>query len=280
MNGRITLPKVKGGVPIRYHRKLPGEFKTATISYHHGIWEVSIPVKVTTIPAKKTLKSIGGFDVNSSHTLVSSSGWYVSNPRSLKNNEVKLKQIQRKLSRQNQGSTRWKKTKQRLQQIHFKIRQQRLDFGHQVSSSIAKNFDLVVFEDLNVKAMQQWNGRMTGDNIMSEISSLTAYKVAREGGLFHKINRFAPSTKICSSCNHKQDMGLNDRVFDCGGCGLFLCRDWNSGINIANTGIKELELAGTVSRVLPPKVQQKLAVKAKASLQIELAMGSVSREAA
>jgi len=166
-----------------------------------------------------------------------------------------------------------------LQKIHYRIRCQRLDFWHQASNTIAKCFDLVVFEDLNVKAMQQWNGRMTGDNIMSEIVSLTDYKVKREGGLFHRINRFAPSTTICSQCGHKQAMALKDRVFNCSNCSHILCRDWNSGINIAKIGIKELEQVGTVCRALP-KVQKKIPIKTKVSTSVELGMGSVQREVA
>jgi len=97
--GTIKLPKV-GEVPIRYHRQLPSELKTATVSYHHGIWEVSIPVSVAIKEPKRNLVSVGGFDINSKNTLVSSNGWYVKNPKSLKNSEDRLKQIQRKLSRQ------------------------------------------------------------------------------------------------------------------------------------------------------------------------------------
>ena len=160
-NGCISLPKV-GPVPIKYHRKLPGKLKTATIRFHHGMWEVSIPVAVQTRQAKTLLTSPVGLDINSKHTLVSSNGWYVPNPQSLKKHEPKLKQLQRQLSRRKKGSNRWKNTRQRIQKLHYKIRRQRLDFGHQVTSTIAKCFDLVVFEDLNVKAMQRYPKRFAG----------------------------------------------------------------------------------------------------------------------
>lgn len=277
-NGRITLPKV-GPVPIKYHRKLPGKLKTATVNYHHGIWEVSIPVEVKARKPKTTLTSTVGLDINSQHTLVSSNGWYVSNPQSLKKHETKLKQLQRQLSRRRKGSNRWKNTKQRIQKLHHKIRAQRLDFGHQVSSTIAKCFDLVVFEDLNVKAMQQWNGRMVGDNLMAEIVSLSRYKVRRQGGLVHQINRFAPTTKLCSQCRHEQSIALNERVFVCEFCSHTRCRDWNSAINIKQTGIKELEQAGTACRALP-SAQQKASVKTKVPALAGLDVGFVQRDVA
>ena len=277
-NGTISLPKV-GNVPIRLHRKLPSNFKTVSVSYHHGIWEASIVVKVKKSPIKEELNNVAGFDINSAHTLVSSNGWYVTNPKLLKKSEVKLKRIQVKLSRQKKGSNRWNKTKLRLQKIHYDIRNQRLNFGHQVSSTIAKCFDLAVFEDLNVKAMQQWNGRMTGDNIMGEIVNLTRYKMDRTGGMTHKINRFTASTKVCNNCGHTQIMTLEDRVFDCKSCGTILCRDWNSGKNIKSIGIKELVQAGTVCWALPVS-QVKSSVKTKVRTLVRLDLESAKREAA
>ena len=277
-NGCISLPKV-GPVPIKYHRKLPGKLKTGTIRYHHGIWEVSIPVEVQVRKPKVLLSAPVGLDINSQHTLVSSNGWYVPNPQSLKKHESKLKQLQRQLSRRKKGSNRWKNTKQRIQKLHGKIRRQRLDFGHQVSNTIAKCFDLVVFEDLNVKAMQHWNGRMVGDNLMAEIVSLTRYKVQRQGGLVHQINRFAPSTKLCNKCQHEQTMALGERVFVCEKCDHTRCRDWNSAMNIENTGIKELEQAGLACWD-SPTVQQKASVKTKVPALVRLDVGSVQRDAA
>lgn len=277
-NSTISLPKI-GRVPIRFHRKLPSQFKTATISYHHGMWEVSLVVEVKKAETKEALVNISGFDINSVHTLVSSDGWYVNNPKSLKKNETKLKALQRKLSRQQKGSVRWKNTKHRLQTIHYNIRSQRLDFGHQVSSTIAKCFDLAVFENLNVKAMQQWNGRMVGDNIISEIVSLTGYKMALSGGLAYNINRFAPSTKICNVCHHSQNMELSTRVFQCQRCSHILCRDWNSAKNIKEIGIKELTQAGTVCWALPTS-QVKSSSKTKVRALLRLDVGSAKRDAA
>jgi len=276
--GTISIPKV-GKVPIRYHRKLPSSIKTVTVSYHHGYWEASIPVDVEAKPSKERLESPVGFDINSKHTLVSSNGWYVKNPKYLKQTQEKLKQVQRQLSRRKKGSRRWHNSKQRLLSIHDKIRRQRLDFGHQVSGTIAKSFDLVAFEDLNIKAMQQWNGHMTQDNLMSEITNLTQYKVMREGGLFHKINRFTASTKPCSQCGTLHELSLNDREFECSVCDHKQCRDWNSAINIEQIGINELSQAGTVCRALPT-VQHKRSDKTKVRSLLRLDLGSVQSSAA
>lgn len=120
---------------------------------------------------------------------------------------------------------------------------------------------------------------MVGDNLMAEIVSLSRYKVQRQGGLVHQIDRFAPSSKLCSQCKHEQPMALDERVFVCDKCAHTRCRDWNSAINIVQTGIKELEQAGLACRALPT-AQQKASVKTKVLAIARLDVGSVQRDAA
>ena len=208
--GKVRLPKI-GWVPLRYHRTLPSAIKTATVRYVAGHWEISFPMNVPVAAPKKLLKETAGFDINSQHTLVRSSGWYVSNPEYLKKVRIKLTQLQQKLSRQVKGSRGWQKTKGHIQRLFYKIRCQRSDFAHQVSNTIAKCYDLVIFEDLNVKAMQQWNGHMVGDNLMAEIVELTRYKMKSSGGLLHQINRFTPSSGICHQCKTRRPISLKER---------------------------------------------------------------------
>ena len=275
--GKVLLPKI-GWVPIRYHRKLPSSIKTATVQYVSGHWEISIPVKLAMAPRKTHLVNQAGFDINSQHTLVSSSGWYVTNPKYFSNTKIKLSRLQQKFSRQVKGSLGWQKTKKRIQKLHYKIRSQRLDFGHQVSNTIAKCYDLAIFEDLNVKAMQQWNGHMVGDNLMAEIVDLTRYKMKMSGGLLHQINRFTPSSSICLQCKTRRSISLKERVFHCHSCGHTQCRDWHSAENIKAEGLKELELAGTASWGTP-KAYMKSTVKTKVQAPIWLVVGSVQRDA-
>ena len=135
------------------------------------------------------LSSLVGYDINSQHTVVGSNGWYVKTPKSFKKASAKLKQIQVQLSRSKKGSNRWNKTKTRLNTLHGKISRQRLAFAHEVSCSIAKTSDIIVFEDLNVKGMQQFNGQMVNDNVMGMITGLTQYKADLIGAVYHEIGR-------------------------------------------------------------------------------------------
>ena len=130
-----------------------------------------------------------------------------------------------------------------------------------------------------MKAMQQCNGHMTWDNLMGQITDLVKYKVHREGGLFHKINRFSASTQPCSQCGALHGLSFNDREFHCNRCGNAQCRDWNSAINIEQIGLKELTQAGTVCWALPT-AQQKVSDKTKVRSLLRLDAGSVQSSAA
>ncbi|MEZ9899451.1 RNA-guided endonuclease TnpB family protein, partial [Vibrio breoganii] len=84
-----------GAVPIVLHRKLVSSIKTATVQYRHGKWEVSLTQEVVCDEAKKVLKSIVGYDINSKQTVVGSNGLTVDNPKYLKQAKQKLTRLQR-----------------------------------------------------------------------------------------------------------------------------------------------------------------------------------------
>jgi putative transposase len=277
-NGAISIPKV-GKVPIILHRKLASKLKTVTIQYRHGKWECSITQEVECKTALRVLNRITGFDINSKQTVVGSDGFVSDNPKFLKQSKEKLNQMQRQLARRKKGSNRWHKTKQRINTLHGKISRQRLDFAHKISRQIANENDILVFEDLNVKAMQKFNGSMVTDNVMGLITQLSKYKAELEGKLYHEIGRFEKSTGICCECGEHHTLILNDRNFTCTVCGTYQNRDLSSAKSIARTGELDLIAAGIVARVAP-KSQQKSAIKTKIFELSKFADGSEKKEAA
>lgn len=278
-NGAISIPKI-GKVPIILHRKLASKIKTVTIQYRHGKWECSITQEVECKTALRVLSRITGFDINSKQTVVGSDGFVADNPKFLKQSKEKLKQLQRQLARRNKGSNRWHKTKQRINKLHGIISRQRLDFAHKISRQIANENDILVFEDLNVKAMQKFNGSMVADNVMGLISQLSKYKAELEGKLYHEIGRFEKSTGICCECGQHNVLTLNDRNFTCTTCGTYQNRDLSSAKSIASTGELDLIAAGIVVKVLKPTSQQKSANKTKVFKRSKFADGAEEKDAA
>ncbi len=277
-NGVISIPKL-GKIGVVQHRKLASKIKTVTVQISHGKWNVSLTQEVECKAAKQLLSTIVGYDINSQHTVVGSNGWYVKNPKTFKRSSTKLKQIQVQLSRRKKGSSRWHKAKNRLNKLHGKISRQRLAFAHEVSCSIAKASDIVVFEDLNVKGMQLFNGSMVNDNVMGMITSLTKYKVELNGGIYHEIGRFVKSSGICCECLHGHKFDLNVRSFACENCGTVQCRDQSAAVSVASTGENDLMVAGIVARVRP-KFQQKSSSKTKVFERSKFDVGTEKKEAA
>ena len=277
-SGTISIPKV-GKIPIVLHRDLMSQIKTVTIQYRHGKWDCSITQEVVCKTAKQVLETITGFDINSKQTVVSSKGFVADNPKFLKQSKVKLIQLQRQLSRRHKGSNRWYKTKQRINTLHGKISRQRLNFAHQVSRQIINETDILVFENLNVKAMQQFNGSMVADNVMGLITQFSKYKAELEGKLYHEIGRFEKSTGICTECGQHHVLTLNDRHFTCTACSAYQKRDLSAAKIIARKGELDLIAAGIVARVIPTS-QQKSASKTKVFELSKFTDGSEKKEAA
>jgi transposase len=102
-------------------------------------------------------------------------------------------------------------------------------------------------EDLNIKGMMK-NHCLAGAIAKAgwnQFRGMVAYKLAARGGKVLLVDRFHPSTKCCSSCGHKQNMPLDQRIFECEACGFVMDRDANAAINLKLWAIREINRAGT-----------------------------------
>ena len=159
-------------------------------------------------------------------------------PMFYRNAEKKLAREQRKLSRCQKGSQNYKKQKKRVALCHEKIRNQRKDFQHKLSASLAESFDAVCVEDLNLKGMAGGLhlGKGVHDNGYGLFLSMLEYKLEERGKYLIKVDRYFASSKICSVCgNKKEELSLSDRIYYCE-CGNRMDRDANAAVNIMNEG--------------------------------------------
>ena len=152
--------------------------------------------------------------------------------------EKKLAREQRKLSRCQKGSQNYKKQKKRVALCHEKIRNQRKDFQHKLSTSLAESYDAVCVEDLNLKGMAGGFhfGKGVHDNGYGLFLSMLEYKLEERGKYLIKVDRYFASSKICSVCGKKkEELSLSDRIYCCE-CGNRMDRDVNAAVNIMNEG--------------------------------------------
>ena len=185
-------------------------------------------------PAEKFI----GIDFAMQGMCVFSTGKRAEYPMFYRNTEKKLAREQRKLSRCQKGSQNYKKQKKRVALCHEKIRNQRKDFQHKLSASLAESFDAVCVEDLNLKGMAGGLhlGKGVHDNGYGLFLSMLEYKLEERGKYLIKVDRYFASSKICSVCgNKKEELSLSDRIYYCE-CGNRMDRDVNAAVNIMNEG--------------------------------------------
>jgi putative transposase len=147
-----------------------------------------------------------------------------------------------KLSRRKKGSNRWHKQRLKVAKLHEKIANQRKDFLHKESHKLAKRYDCVVIEDLNMKGMSQALnfGKSVADNSWGMFTTFLQYKLEEQGKKLIKIDKWFPSSKTCSCCGQvKESLSLSERTFHCE-CGFVADRDWNAATNIKNEGLRLL----------------------------------------
>lgn len=236
----ITLPKI-GFVKWNLHRKIPSEFSTVTIFQDGKNWYISIVVSLECKgPVSiESHEQIVGLDLNSKMLVISSDGEIFDNPKFLKRIRKKLKRKQRQLSKRKRCSNRYKRKQSQLRKIHSKIKNQRKDNLHKISSQITNDYDLICLEDLNVKGIQRFNGNIVEDCGWSMLVNQLEYKSRLNGKHIQKIDRFAPSSKTCNHCGHVQTMNLSDRVYECDFCHSVADRDLNAAFNIRDWGLMD-----------------------------------------
>ena len=185
-------------------------------------------------PAEKFI----GIDFAMQGMCVFSTGKRAEYPMFYRNTEKKLAREQKKLSRCQKGSQNYKKQKKRVALCHEKIRNQRKDFQHKLSASLAESFDAVCVEDLNLKGMAGGLhlGKGVHDNGYGLFLSMLEYKLEERGKYLIKVDRYFASSKICSVCRKKkEELSLSDRIYYCE-CGNRMDRDANAAVNIMNEG--------------------------------------------
>jgi putative transposase len=232
---RLHLSKV-GDIPIEVHRALhDARIKTCTVEREGDRWYAVLTVEVADpAPAAPTApESPVGVDLGLTHLATLSTGEVVEAPKFLRRAEVLLKRQQRKLSRKRKGSNNWHKQRVRVARCHAKVRNQRRDFAHKVTTGWAKRHDLIAFEDMDLRGhMEGRFPKATADAGWGMLRQMSEYKEARRSGRYVEVPTKG-TTQTCSKCGRFADppLTMNNRTYSCP-CGLRLDRDLNAARNI------------------------------------------------
>lgn len=240
--GFVFIPKV-GEVNWVKHRPLQGKPKHITISQDGNQWFCSVLCEIEIKDKKKKKDNIVGIDVGLKSFAVFSNNTIIDNPKHLRKQEIKLAKAQKLLSRKVIGSKNREKQKIKVQKVYKNIRNTRNNFQHKLTHDMITKYDGFVFEDLNVFGMlkNRCLAKSISDVGWYDFKRKIKYKSLWNFKYFVEIDRFDPTSKICSSCGWKnEDLTLKDRTFKCKSCGNIIDRDLNASINIRNYGLNIL----------------------------------------
>lgn len=236
-NNMIQLPKI-GKIRLKEKGYIPeGDSKSVTVSQKAGRWFVSVRCEVEIPKSSFTNEKIGG-DLGIKTFLTLSDGTVFDKNTEFKENELKLKRLQRKLSRQKPESKGRNKTKQKVAKLYLHISNCRKDLLQKTTSFLVKTKSegTVVIEDLNIKGMSKNHclARAILNIGRFEFKQLLKYKCRWYGKKLILADRFYPSSKTCSCCgNIKKELSLSERVYKCEKCGFEMDRDLNAAINLS-----------------------------------------------
>jgi putative transposase len=243
--GTLTLAKMAEPLNIVWSRPLPKGAKPSTVTVSQdsaGRWFVSLLCEdpgIQPFPGNGNGSAVG-VDVGLEHLLTLSTGEKITNPRHERRDRKRLARAQRNLSRKvkGDGSNR-AKARRKVARIHARITDRRRDTLHKLTTRLLRDNQVVVIEDLTVKNMLK-NGhlaRAIADAAWSEFRSMLEYKARWYGREVIVVDRWFPSSKLCSACGSLAEaMPLDVRMWTCG-CGTTHDRDVNAAKNLLAAGL-------------------------------------------
>ena len=195
------------------------------------------------VDSKPLMGKMVGIDLGLKELFILSDGTKINNPKYFRENQAELKKAQQHLSRKTKGSKRRNKQRIKVARIHEKIKNQRKHLLHEVSTKLVTDFDVICVEDLNVKGMVKNHclAKAISDASWSSFVVMLDYKCNWYGKTLVKIDRWYPSSKICSNCGHKfKELVLGIDEWTCENCGIEHDRDINAAKNILAKGFSDL----------------------------------------
>ncbi|MFL1376709.1 RNA-guided endonuclease InsQ/TnpB family protein [Nocardiopsis protaetiae] len=243
-DGGLFLAKMSEPLDIRWSRPLPEDATPSMVTVSRdaaGRWFVSILCE-DTVEASPAPNDAVGIDAGITSLVTLSTGEKITNPRHERADRARLAKAQRVLSRKQEGSANRAKARRRVARVHARIADRRKDSLHKLTTRLVRENQVVVIEDLTVRTMVKNRSlaRAISDAAWSELRAMLEYKTAWYGRELVVVDRFFPSTRVCSApgCGYVHGkLPLDVREWTCPRCGTVHDRDVNAANNIRAAGL-------------------------------------------
>lgn len=257
VDGKLSIEKFREGIPVLLHRDIVGKIKSAVVSKNcAGQYFVRILVEKDVEELSKNNNRIG-IDLNVQSIVLSDSSDY-QNPRPEYKNRDKFKLLTKKISRTKPGSRGRDRARLKLAKLTQYFHDVRSDFHHKLSKQIIDKNQVIVVEDLIIQTMiaktnsnhrkmirlqEKASHRNISDCSFYSFVEKLAYKAEWYGRTFIKVDRWFPSSQLCSECGWRyENLPKNCKEWSCPECNTKHDRDHNAAKNIINEGLRILAI--------------------------------------
>ncbi|MGW0207445.1 RNA-guided endonuclease InsQ/TnpB family protein [Streptomyces sp. NPDC003233] len=241
-DGKLTLAKMPELLAIVWSRPLPEGMQPTRVTVSQdgaGRWFVSLLCEDPSVGPLPATDTAVGIDAGLDHLLTLSTGEKIANPRHERKDRARLAKAQRKLAKKAKGSNNRDKARRKVAKVHARIADRRRDTLHKITTRLVRENQTLVIEDLTVRNMVKNRklARAISDAGWSQFRNMLEYKARWYGREVIAVDRWFPSSKLCSACGTLQNkMPLHVRTWTCDSCGTTHDRDVNAAQNLLAAG--------------------------------------------
>ena len=244
--GEVRVPKV-GWVRFRWSRAVPPGMKSYRVTMDRaGRWHVAFAAIPDPIPAPGNGQAVG-IDRGVAVSAALSTGELLHAPGLMMRERRRLRLLERKLARAKRGSNRRGRVRHSIARLRARETDRRTDWAEKVSTDIARRFDVIRAEDLQIKNMTRSAKGTRGDpgrNVRQKTGLNRGILRSGWGLLVRRLQDKAPgrvekvkpqhTSQRCSACGQVDPESRESQArFVCTACGYAGHADVNAARNIA-----------------------------------------------